>query len=48
MPSERPVELDVKRLSELFAEPDAELDGRDEPVRILVSGGAVLAFRWFR
>ena len=48
MPSERPVELDVKRLRELFAELDAELDGRDQPVRVLVAGGAVLAFRWFR
>lgn len=45
MPQERP-ELDVDQLSELFAEIDAELAGRDEPVRVLVAGGAALAFRW--
>ena len=46
MPPKRPAELDVKRLRDLFAELDAELDGRNEPVRVLVAGGAALAFRW--
>ena len=45
MPSARP-EMGVERLRELFEELDAELDGRDEPVRVLVAGGAALAFRW--
>ena len=45
MPQERP-ELDVDQLRELFAEIDTELAGRDEPVRVLVAGGAALAFRW--
>ena len=46
MRPERPDVLDVERLRELFAELDAELEGRDEPVRVLVAGGAALAFRW--
>ena len=43
---ERVDELNVDRLRELFAELDAELAGRSEPVRVLVAGGAALAFRW--
>lgn len=39
-------ELDAKRLRELFAELDAELAGRSEPVTVLVAGGAALAFKW--
>ena len=39
-------ELDAERLRELFAELDAELAGRDEPVTVLVAGGAALAFKW--
>ena len=46
MPRERLDQLDVVRLRELFAELDAELAGRVEPVRVLVAGGAALAFRW--
>ena len=46
MPPERVDELNVDRLRELFAELDAELAGRSEPVRVLVAGGAALAFRW--
>lgn len=43
---ERFDELDAERLRELFVELDAELAGRDEPVRVLVAGGAALAFKW--
>ena len=43
---ERFDELDAERLRELFAELDAELAGRSEPVRVLVAGGAALAFKW--
>lgn len=43
---ERVDELNVDRLRQLFAELDAELAGRGEPVRVLVAGGAALAFRW--
>ena len=46
MPPERVGELNVDRLRELFTELDAELAGRGEPVRVLVAGGAALAFRW--
>ena len=46
MVPERVDELNVDRLRELFAELDAELAGRGEPVRVLVAGGAALAFRW--
>lgn len=46
LPPERVDELNVDRLRELFAELDAELAGRSEPVRVLVAGGAALAFRW--
>ena len=46
MPRERVDELNVDRLRELFAELDAELAGRCEPVRVLVAGGTALAFRW--
>lgn len=44
--AERFDELDAERLRVLFAELDAELEGRDEPVRVLVGGGAALAFKW--
>lgn len=43
---ERFEELDVERLRALFAELDAEMAGRNEPVRVLVAGGAALAFKW--
>ena len=43
---ERFDELDVDRLRELFAELNAELAGRPEPVQVLVAGGAALAFKW--
>ena len=46
MPPERVGELNVDRLRELFTELEAELAGRGEPVRVLVAGGAALAFRW--
>ena len=46
MPPDRLDQLGVERLRELFAELDAELAGRGEPVRVLVAGGAALAFRW--
>lgn len=38
--------MDAERLRELFGELDAELAGRDEPVTVLVAGGAALAFKW--
>lgn len=44
--AERFDELDAERLRELFGELDAELAGRGEPVRVLVAGGAALAFKW--
>ncbi len=43
---ERFDELDAERLRVLFGELDAELEGRAEPVRVLVGGGAALAFKW--
>lgn len=42
---ERFDELDAERLRVLFGELDAELEGRAEPVRVLVGGGAALAFK---
>ena len=39
-------ELDAERLRGLFVELDAELAGRVDPVRVLVAGGAALAFKW--
>ena len=46
MSPERFDELDAQRLGALFAELDAELTNRSEPLRVLVAGGAALAFRW--
>ena len=46
MTRERFDQLDAKRLHELFVQVDEELAGRPEPVRVLVAGGAALAFRW--
>ena len=46
MEPERFDELDAQRLGVLFGELDTELTGRGEPVRVLVAGGAALAFKW--
>ena len=46
MAPERFAELDAERLGVLFAELDAELAGRREPIEVLVAGGAALAFKW--
>ena len=46
MEPERFDELDAQRLGVLFAELDAELAGRREPIEVLVAGGAALAFKW--